>query len=131
MAMTMVPVPDELLDRVGEMIEDAVERALGEKPKSATDYLARGAWHEDPPGERPLFQAAVDCPVCASCGARDGFIVVVAPWVRGGTTRLGIILVKHDKVDVGTSIDVESAKQLVNRLGEAIAVAERAKGERS
>ena len=108
-----------------KMIEGLLAAAIREiiaRPKSAT------AWLESRDPDLSLFSKAIDNENACGCGGRDGIVVLVPksdkPKIRG---MLVVSAFSHHQGDDATSafITAEDAKQLVNTLGEAIAVAER------
>lgn len=97
-----------------------------DRPRSATAFLAAQDL-------RNLeFAAAVDGAECRGCHASDGVVVAVLPNHLEGVPqpvpaarRIYVTLFQHGGAKHSVYFGAEQAKQLVNRLGEAIAVAER------
>ena len=104
--------------------------AMAERPSvratSAAEYLSQNPGLDD-----AVYRATVDSnEPCPGCGGTDGAVIVVFPHGAEGIrpSVCGRVLVagfNHDHRQISlAALDVEAAKQLVNRLGEAIAVAE-------
>ena len=98
---------------------------ISDPPTSASDWAAR---FSSP--EHTAYHVAVDAEVpCRNCGGRDGVIVSVLSCAQVPTIHNKIVITAfnhHEGSSVGlATLDIEAAKQIVNRLGEAIAVAER------
>ena len=113
---------DPQQDRIQAAARELVAALRQDAPRTATTALA-----EQLGVEALAYRAAVDHGhVCPGCGGRDGLIVTV----RGDDSEVGRCVTlwpfRHRqprRLDP-VVFDVEAAKQLVNRLGEAIAAAE-------
>jgi len=102
----------------------AVER-LVDPPKSALDYMERFTRREV-----TSYCAAVDEASSCSCGGKDGLVIGVSDCAKISPTAHNLITLTVFSHHAGGTtetafFDHEAAKQIVNRLGEAIAVAER------
>lgn len=95
----------------------------GRPLRGAADWFAR----TDP--ERRSYGAVVANAAPCDCGGRDGVAVCVSrcPTLAPAAHNLVIVVAfsHHAQEATGAFLTTEEAKQLVNRLGEAIAVAER------
>lgn len=112
---------------------DMLARLLGAKKKRArtpNDYLSAQSNQED-----YAYAVAIDGSPCPkSCGGMDGAVLVVANNLVDDVAippshRIMLIAFDHDAGTTATTFSSEQAKQFVNRLGEAIAVAERIDAE--
>ena len=107
-----------------DRIAKAVER-LVDPPLSATDYMERFTDRA-----RTSYRAAVDEASSCGCGGKDGIVIGVSDCAEIAPTAHNLITLTVFSHHAGGSTDTaffdpEAAKQIVNRLGEAIAVAER------
>lgn len=100
----------------------AAARNGAKRPKRATDYLAM---------QQGLdcfeYTAAVDGHECTECQGADGLVVAVGKPNENVPLSRQILLIAfdHNGAPAGAAFGVEQAKQIVDRLGEAIAIAER------
>jgi hypothetical protein len=80
------------------------------------------------------FSAVVENADACACGGKDGVIVGVTHCPKAAPGAHNLIIVSgfsHHQGNTATTafLQIEEAKQLVNRLGEAIAAAERVAAE--
>lgn len=120
-------------DRIERMAAELLAELKQHLPKTASDYLAM----QDGMAEF-AYRAAVDAAdACVGCGGVDGVVIAVMGAAEIATKpgqsvrdalRARVLVSAFDHHvphrAVIAALDVEAAKQLVNRLGEAIAVAE-------
>lgn len=119
----------ETLEALATFIKLAAKRAR-ERPRTISDVLARQAKDDF------ALMVGVDGAACrAGCGGADGVAVLVTERRIDGlesdvpaSHRIGIVAFDHDRGVQLASLSAEQAKELVNRLGEAITVAERVDG---
>lgn len=124
--------PNERQLRAAEKFFNAlVEMAMEGQPNTPTEFMKEAGPAE--PEEK--FTAIVEGEAC-DCGGRDGVIVRVVsggkvPPRHDGDLLLTNFYHKGTGSQIGHAyLGIEAAKQLVNRIGDAITFAERLKAEK-
>lgn len=112
----------------GTSLEELLGRILARgsrQPRNITEWMARQSDDGD------VYGAVVDgaaCP-CGTCGKADGIAIKVFATHAGDpmppTHRIAVCAFDFLKGNIIAAMSAEQAKTLVNRLGEAIAAAER------
>lgn len=121
------------LEEFAKMIAEAQEQPSS--PKSPAEYLARGTI------DLAVWTATIDGHRCEMHDATDGFILAVAQGEKemgNGYTytitpdkRVMVAVFDHDDGAMRVLMSAEQAKELVNKLGTAISIAEQIDAEES
>lgn len=119
------------MERLVDALAGIIVARAESRPKTVDDWIAL----QNPSGlDRIAYQAGVNSDIQCSLhrDSRDGVVVIVPSNPHHtGVYGLGIMAFDHDTAErTFAGFGIESAKQLVNRLGEAIAVAERLRDKR-
>ncbi len=110
-------------ERQRKTIFDVLAEKIANLPRNATSFVEQ---NRDDFQKVARYTTAVDSSHECTCGGRDG--VIVSTMTEGQTAGyLALMIFEHDRPNRPTlcHLSGEDSKQLVNRLGEAIAAAEK------
>lgn len=117
---------DTSSDPIGELLARVLGVVSSERPRTVTEWVATQSM------DGFVYQTAVEgAPCLGGCGGAEGFAIGVTDrtCASGVLPASHRILIKsfepHRGTDRSVCMSAEQAKELVNRLGEAIAAAER------